>query len=195
MGHTSNTDADRRAAKASGGGSSKGAPPDEDPVQRAKDICLRLLTARPRTRTELRQALARKGVEDDVIESVLGRLDAIGLVDDKSFAESWVRSRHTHEGLGRLALTAELRRKGVDDSVTADAVAAIDYGAEEERARALVRKRLRTMSAADDTTTIRRLVAMLARKGYSQGMAFRVVRDELRAAGQETDLLEETGLD
>lgn len=167
----------------------------EDPVQKAKDICLRLLTVRPRTKAELRQALARKGIDAEVSDGVLGRLDAIGLVDDKAFAEVWVRSRHTYEGLGRRALAAELRRKGVDEAVAADAVGAIDYGAEEERARQLVRKKLRTLTGADDAVKIRRLVGMLARKGYSQGMSFRVVREELRAAGGETELLDDTPLD
>lgn len=167
----------------------------EDPVRQAKDICLRLLTVRPRTKVELRQALARKGIDAEVSEGVLGRLDAIGLVDDKAFAEMWVRSRHTYEGLGRRALAAQLRRKGVDESVTADAVATIDYGAEEERARQLVRKKLRTLTGADEAVKARRLVGMLARKGYTQGMAFRVVRDELRAAGEGTELLDDPSLD
>ena len=162
----------------------------EDPVQRAKDICLRLLQFRARTRAELRQALGRKGIAEHVAEEVLGRLDEVGLIDDKAFAEVWVRSRHTYEGLGRRAIAAELRRKGVDAEVTADAVASVDYGAEEERARQLVRKRLRAMAGADEATMVRRLVGMLARKGYSEGMSFRVVRDELRAAGTDTELLD-----
>lgn len=167
----------------------------EDPEQRAKDICLRLLEFRPRTRAELQQALARKGIEAGVAERVLSRLDAVGLVDDKTFAEVWVRSRHTHEGLGRRALAAELRRKGVDDAVTSDALTTVDYGAEEERARQLVRKKLRTLAAADEATKVRRLVGMLARKGYTQGMSYRIVRDELRAVGDETTLLDEAPLD
>lgn len=163
----------------------------EDPVQRAKDICLRLLEYRPRTRAELRQALARKGVEADVAEQVLSRLDAVGLVDDKSFAELWIRSRHTHEGLGRKALAVELRRKGVDDAVTAEALTTVDYADEEERARQLVRKKLRTMTAADAPTKVRRLVGMLARKGYTAGMSYRIVREELKAIGDDATLLDD----
>jgi regulatory protein len=158
-----------------------------DPVQQAKDICLRLLTVRPRTRVELAQALARKGVEEDVAERVLGRLDEVGLIDDAAFAEVWVRSRHNLQGLSRRALAVELRRKGVADESASEALAAVDAGAEEERARQLVRKRLRVLDNADEPTKIRKLVGMLARKGYSEGLAFRVVKDELR-----TSLLDET---
>ena len=93
--------------------------------------------------------------------------------------------------MGRKALVAELRRRGVADSTAARAAAAVDSDAEELRARQLVRAKLRVVSSnIDETTRVRRLVAMLARKGYSSGLSYRVVRDELRAAGTETDLLD-----
>ena len=57
--------------------------------------------------------------------------------------------------------------------------------AEEAAARALVRKKLRSMSRLDDQTATRRLVGMLARKGYASGLAFAVVRDEVEAAGRQ----------
>ncbi|HEX7660291.1 MAG TPA: regulatory protein RecX [Pseudonocardiaceae bacterium] len=162
-----------------------------DPVAHAKEICLRLLTARPRTRAELNQALTKRGIAEDVADRVLGRLSEVGLIDDAAFAEQWVRSRHTYQGMGRKALVAELRRRGVADSTAARAAAAVDSDAEELRARQLVRAKLRVVSSnIDETTRVRRLVAMLARKGYSSGLSYRVVRDELRAAGTETDLLD-----
>ncbi|WP_460405612.1 regulatory protein RecX [Actinophytocola sediminis] len=186
-----------RSRRTSDGDSSSGAParpserPDSTtPAQQAKDICLRLLTVRPRTRAELRQALLRKEIPEAVADQVLGRLDEVGLIDDAAFADVWVRSRHTYQGLGRRALAMELRRKGVADDVAAEAVATVDADAEEERARQLVRKRLRSLTGADETARIRKLVGMLARRGYSEGLAFRVVRDELRAAGEESDLLD-----
>jgi regulatory protein len=165
---------------------------DEAEEQRkARDICYALLTARARSRQELYDALLRKGISAGVAEVVLGKFDRAGLIDDAQFAEMWVRSRHTYNGLGRRALAVELRRKGVADDVVAEAVAAVDSEAEEERARELVRKRLRTLSGVDETTKIRRLVGALARKGYAEGLAYRVVRDELRAAGDEASALDE----
>jgi len=171
--------------------SSPGEHRPEDAVQQAKDLCLRLLTVRPRTRLELHQALLRKGIDEDVAEGVLGRLDEVGLVDDAAFAEVWVRSRHNFQGMGRRALAMELRRKGVSDTASEEALATVDADAEEDRARQLVRKRLRSLGGDDETAKIRKLVGMLARKGYGQGLCFRVVKDELRAAGEETELLDE----
>lgn len=132
----------------------------------------------------------RKEISPEVAERVLGRLDEVGLIDDRAFAEMWVRSRHTYQGVGRRALSVELRRRGVDNDTVAEAVAAVDEDAEEERARQLVRKKLPSMRSVDHQAKIRRLVGMLARKGYTQGLAYRVVKDELSTVGDETDLLD-----
>ncbi|MFI9388654.1 regulatory protein RecX [Kutzneria sp. NPDC052558] len=156
---------------------------DAPEVRRAQDLCVRLLSVRARSRTELRQALARKEVEEEVAELVLGRLDRAGLIDDEAFAHEWVASRHNHRGLSKRALADELRRKGVDSSVAAEAVAAVDEDSELERARDLVRRKLSSVARFDDTTKLRRLVGVLARKGYPEGMAVRVVREELSRDG------------
>ncbi|WP_033437167.1 regulatory protein RecX [Saccharothrix sp. NRRL B-16314] len=169
-------------------------PVPVDPAKeqrKATDICYALLTARARTRVELKDALLRKGITEPTAELVLAKFDRAGLIDDVAFAEVWVRSRHTYQGLGRRALAMELRRKGVADEVVAEAVAAVDDQAEEDRARDLVRKKLRTMGGLDDTTKIRRLVSALARKGYPEGLAYRVVREELRRAGEDTTTLDD----
>lgn len=156
---------------------------DAPEVRRAQDLCVRLLSVRARSRTELRQAMARKEIEEEVAELVLGRLDRAGLIDDEAFAHEWVASRHSHKGLSRRALANELRRKGIDDSVAAEAVTAVDEDSELERARELVRRKLPSVARVDDTTKLRRLVGVLARKGYAEGMAIRVVREELSRNG------------
>ena len=166
--------------------------PPADPVAHAREICLNLLTMRPRTRSELRTHLLKKGVEEQVADQVLGRLNEVGLVDDAAFAEQWVRSRHAYQGMARRALSAELRRKGVADELAAEAVSTLDAESEESRARELVRKRMRAMGSVEETAKIRRLVSMLARKGYSEGMAYRVVRDELRDAGSDGELMDDS---
>jgi len=153
---------------------------------------LRLLTDRARTRQELAQALRRKGIPDEAANAVLERFDEVGLIDDGAFAEQWVRSRHTVHGLGRRALAVELRRKGVADDVVGEALAGVDAEAEDRRARELVDRKLRTIPADTDeqrVTAGRRLVGMLARKGYSGGTAYRVVREALTARGAEFDEL------
>lgn len=116
---------------------------------------------------------------------MLDRFEEVGLVDDEAFARTWVAGRQSAKGLARRALAVELRRKGVDDEVAREALDELDPAQEEAAARALVRKKLRTLTRVDDVTATRRLVGMLARKGYGSGLAFSVVRDELAQAGRE----------
>lgn len=159
-----------------------------DPAKRAEQaraVCLRLLTARARTRAELAGQLAKRGYPDDVSTEVIERLSEVGLVDDEDFAEQWVRSRRANAGKSKRALAAELRDKGVDNDVITTALADIDAGAERDRAEKLVRDRLRRERLGEpgdrdaQNKTTRRLVGMLARRGYSQSLALDVVTTEL----------------
>ena len=151
--------------------------------EQAHALCLRLLTVRARTHAELAGQLAKRGYPDEVARSVLERLARVGLVDDEKFAGEWVRSRRANAGKGKRALAAELRIKGVDDGVIAAALDGIDAASERGRAEQLVERRLRRepLSDGDDVKVMRRLVGMLARRGYSQSMAVSVVTDALAA--------------
>ena len=102
-------------------------------------------------------------------------------IDDAGFAEQWVRSRRVNVGKGKRALAAELRTKGVDNEVIIAALADIDASAERERAEQLVRDKLRRerLGDDDDAKLMRRLVGVLARRGYHQSMALDVVTVEL----------------
>ena len=159
--------------------------PDADPESVARKILLDQLTGQARSRKELADKLAAKNVPGDVATRLLDRFEEVGLVDDEAFARSWIASRQPGKGLARRALAQELRRKGVDDEVAREALDEIDPADEEAAARALVRKKLRSLSRVDDTTATRRLVGMLARKGYGSGLSFAVVRDELAATGRD----------
>ncbi|EHI46913.1 regulatory protein RecX [Rhodococcus opacus PD630] len=159
----------------------------------AKDLCLRLLTDRARSRAELAERLAKKGYSPEIAERVLDRLTEVGLVNDADFAQQWVHSRHTYSGKGKRALALELRRKGIGQEDATEALAQIDSEDERARATELVAKKLRTVSADDRDRAVRRLVSMLARRGFPQGMAFEVVKEQLDRAGAETDgLFDET---
>ncbi|MET8769937.1 recombination regulator RecX [Streptomyces sp. NPDC004658] len=183
---------------ASGPDEDEGAPPsarDErgessgDPVERARAICLRLLTGTPRTRKQLADALRKREIPEDAAEEVLSRFEEVGLIDDGAFADAWVESRHHGRGLARRALARELRTKGVDSALIEDAVAQLDSEQEEATARELVARKLRATRGLDRDKRLRRLAGMLARKGYPEGMALRVVRQALEEEGEDTDFL------
>ena len=153
--------------------------PVADPESVARTILLSKLTASARSRRELADALAAKDVPDDVATRVLDRFEQVGLVDDAAFADTWVRSRQASRGLSRRALSHELRRKGVSDDVIAESLQQVDAETEREAAAALVARKLPSTRGLERTRRTRRLVGMLARKGYGPGLAAGVVRDAL----------------
>jgi regulatory protein len=158
--------------------------PPRSESETAREICLRQLAVRPRTRAELAKVLARKEISDEVIAEVLDRYDEVGIIDDAAFARMWVSTRHQGRGLARRALADELRRHGVDAEVATEALDAVDDDAEATTARALVDRKLRSARGTPDQV-FRRLVGMLARKGYPAGVAIRAVKDALAARDAE----------
>jgi len=167
--------------------------PPGDPAEQARAICLRLLTGTPRTRKQLADALRKREIPDDVADEVLSRFEEVGLINDSAFADAWVESRHHGRGLARRALAQELRTKGVDSALIDEAVGQLDSEQEETTARELVARKLRSTRGLDRDKRLRRLAGMLARKGYSEGMALRVVRQALEEEGEDTDGLGDEG--
>ncbi|KUL52379.1 recombinase RecX [Streptomyces sp. NRRL F-4489] len=182
------------AAARNGGGSRPsraGSGPPRTPEEQARAICLRLLTGSPRTRKQLADALRERGIPEEAAEEVLSRFEDVGLIDDAAFAGAWVESRHHGRGLARRALARELRTKGVDSAVIDEAVARLDPAQEETTARELVDRKLRATRGLERDKRLRRLAGMLARKGYPEGLALRVVRQALEEEGEDADLLDE----
>lgn len=170
-----------------GAGSARSArppQPQQSEAELAREICLRQLAVRPRTRAELAKALRRKEISEEVIAEVLDRYDEVGIIDDAAFARAWVSSRHHGRGLARRALANELRQRGVDAEVANEALETLDEDEEAETARSLVDRKLRTATGTPEAV-FRRLVGMLARKGYPAGVAFRAVKDALAARDAE----------
>lgn len=155
-----------------------------DPDQVARQIVLRQLSVGPRTRKQLADKLADRGCDDVVAARVLDRMTDVGLVDDESYAEMFVRSRRETKGLATPALRHELRQKGVSDEIADKALNEVQPEHERASAEALVAKRLPTLHGLDREVQTRRLAGFLARKGYSAGMSYEVIRDALIAADE-----------
>ncbi|MEO6887022.1 MAG: regulatory protein RecX [Jatrophihabitantaceae bacterium] len=150
--------------------------PPADPESVARTICLRLLDRRARTRGELASALRRKGVPDEAAERVLDRFTEVGLIDDRALANGYALAQHRERGLAGRAVAKKLRHRGVDEDTVRTAVEQIDPDSERDAACALASKRLTQLSGLEPLAQARRLVGLLARRGYAPAMAHDVVR-------------------
>lgn len=154
---------------------------DADPHAVARAVVLRLLTGSPKSRSQLEDALRRKGCPDDVAAEVLDRMEEVGLVDDEAYAQMFVRSKQAGRGLARRALQHELRGKGIDDDITRGVLDTIGPDEERDLAREVVERRLRTMHGLDRQVQTRRLAGLLARKGYGAEVSRQVIVEALDA--------------
>jgi regulatory protein len=166
-----------------------GAEPIEagDPVAIAREIALRQLTVRARSRAELARALKRKGTPDDVTTIVLDRLQEVGLVDDEAFARDWLAAGDRRRR-SRSALLAELAEKGVAREVVDAVVAELDSDRDYLVARSYAESRVGGLTRVEPSARYRRLAGALARRGFPAGVVAQVTKEvlaELSADGIE----------
>ncbi|PYY48833.1 regulatory protein RecX [Curtobacterium sp. MCBD17_023] len=139
----------------------------------AERISMRALSRRGVSTSELRAMLSKQDAFDsDVIEQEIERLTRVGLLDDVALATDLVDRMHSRKGLGRQAIVADLRRRGIDQAAID---AALDAAADDEddefiRAIELATKRAGQMRGLDRATAERRLSGFLMRKGYNGGV-------------------------
>lgn len=157
--------------------------PEANPESVARAIVLRQLTGSAKTRHQLTVKLAERGVPAEAAQTVLDRFEEVKLIDDGEFAMLWVRSRSQSRSLARSALRRELQEKGVATELVETALEQLDDDSEREAAAALVQRKLRSAKDLTDRAErdkeVRRLVSMLARKGYAPGLAFAVASAEI----------------
>lgn len=151
---------------------------EADPVALAREIALRQLTVRQRTRAELATAMARRQVPPEAAQQVLDRFTEVGLLNDAAFARDWVEAGARRQR-GRRVLAAELARKGVADELIEEALATRSADDDLEAARALALRRLPSLAKLDRQVRYRRLCALLQRRGFSWAVVAQVSREVL----------------
>ena len=132
---------------------------------------------------EMTTLLVNREIEPDEVAAEVARLEAAGLLDDSVLAHDLVNTLRDRKGLGKSAITAELRRRRVDESAIEAALESVDVDDELERATEVAIKRAGQLSSYDRTTAERRLSAFLQRRGYSGSVVGAAVKAALGPAG------------
>lgn len=156
-------------------------------INLAREAALRLLSVRERSAAELRMRLTQKGFSPEPIDEVLTRLRETGLQDDRRFAESYASNAGEMRGYSARRIQNDLRGKGVGPELAA-AVAAVRPEDEEERAREVAMRKARTMGVLPREVMARRLMGLLARRGYAPGICHRVVSEILSLDPEAEDV-------
>ena len=165
---------------------------ETDPYTRAKTIVYNQLAYSAKTRGQLRKKLQAEGFDAELIEPLLDKFEAAKLIDDAEYAQTFVAQKSRTKKLSRAALRRELAERGVRGEEAESALAQRTDEQEREDAAELVRKKLRPgmdlSDRAEKDRVTRRLLGMLARRGYSSSVSMSVIREELAAYGAEDEL-------
>ena len=165
---------------------------ETDPYTRAKTIVYNQLAYSAKTRGQLRKKLQAEGFDAELIEPLLDKFEAAKLIDDAEYAQTFVAQKSRTKKLSRAALRRELAERGVRGEEAENALAQRTDEQEREDAAELVRKKLRPGmdlgNRAEKDRVTRRLLGMLARRGYSSSVSMSVIREELAVYGAEDEL-------
>lgn len=178
------------SSKRPGDGAGKPAPstlPYEQQVDIAREAALRLLAVRERSSVELRARLREKGFASGVIVTVMDRLQESQLQSDTRFGAQFVESA-TRRGLSGRRIQMELRARGLSKEEAARA-ATEDPEAEISRARDLAEGKAARMIGLPVEARVRRLVSLLARKGFDPDTC-RIVAKEVAGSPSLDPLVE-----
>lgn len=155
----------------------------EESLAKARACALRLIKFRPRSEAELKSRLSREGFGAATIEALLAELKRKDFVNDEKFARYFATQRMTYKPMGRRALAADLKSRGVDPQWIEQALNEATEGRDElEVARALAQSRLSHIKGLSSEAAQRRLFGFLSRRGFSADVTYRVVR-EVTAGG------------
>ena len=150
---------------------------EADPYSIANTIALNALVARAKSKGELLAHLKKRGVEDDVANATIFRLQEKGLVNDSEFAKAWTQSRHTSKKLSKRIIASELRTRGVDQQSIDEALDEIDDESEYRTAFSLAMRKYSTMSRLESEVQVRRIQSLLQRKGFGFGIISQVLKE------------------
>lgn len=152
---------------------------EQKAAKRAGNVSIAALTRRNMSRWELEKTLLSRELDEEVVAEELARLEAAGLIDDAALADTLVRTQHERKGLGKGALTAEMRRRHIDQESIDAALEQIDDDDEQARANEIAHKRAGQLSSYPLEVSKRRLTAFMMRKGYNSTIVRNAVDEAL----------------
>lgn len=167
-------------------GESAGTVPDEpfadspelaEAYAKAKRTALNMLAMRDHSSTELREKLLRRDIDPAAVDRLITKLERSNLLDDTQFARRFAKAQRESRKLSRSALRRQLVKKGIDEETIAGVVEEVD--GEEDLAREVAEKKARSTRGLAHEVRERRILGMLARRGFSSTICLKVTREVL----------------
>jgi regulatory protein len=169
-----------------------GVPPTEEQIakmrKQAMNVIAYWLNQGDQPRKKMYDKLVDgKGIIPEVADKILDEMEEKGYIDDQRYAENFVESKMRYEKLGAFAIKQKLSLKGIPKDIIDEVTSNIEVEEQEENAMELARKRIYPTRNMEPQKRLQNIAAYLVRRGYNGGVAFRVAKDALTEAKEETE--------
>ena len=144
---------------------------------KAKKSAMNMLAMRDHSSAELREKLIKRELMPEAVDDLIAKLQKSRLLNDEEFAHRYVRAHRERRKLSQSALRRELGKKGIPAELISNAVDDVD--GEEELARQVAEKKAASSRGLDYKVRERRILGMLARRGFSSTVCIKVTREVL----------------
>jgi len=153
----------------------------EDESLRACRRLTRYLALRVKSVAEAQLYLEKAGFSDPAIAGAIEDAIERDLLDDRRFAERYVRTRLKTSAVGPLRLLADLISHGIEASLAEQVLRPqFDRDWQRQAAETLLRRKMAGRGRGNDKTETRRLCDWLRQRGFEDDVAREVVRTILR---------------
>ncbi|OCA83325.1 recombination regulator RecX [Bacillus sp. FJAT-27225] len=160
-----------------------------DEIRKAYNNAIHFLAHKMRSEKEVRKYLKEKQLEEAAINEVLVRLTEQGYLNDREYANAYVRTQENTTDKGAYVVRMALKERGVADSLIEEALKQYTQEAQFEKAKSLAEKYARKYASDSEKVLKQKLDAMLRRKGY-QTDAIQFALSEADLGREEEDELE-----
>lgn len=127
---------------------------------------MRLCARGERSTGDAMRLMRTWGVPEGERRAVVDRLVAQRFIDNGRYAELYVREKSRLSGWGARKISMQLRTKGVEKEVIAEALATIDRDEQSDRLAEKLRRKMRTTKAQSDYEMRGKLLRYALGLGY-----------------------------
>ncbi len=158
-------------------------------VLNVREKAMRFLSYRARSEKEIRDKLKKKKFSEELIDTVIQKLQLAGLINDLEFGRMFARDKMGKKPMGRIMLKQELLRKGITNHLIEQILSEVypNHG-EDEFALTLARKRLQRYKSSfaklDTFKRKKKLADYLARRGFDWDTISKVVGTLLNSSSK-----------
>ncbi|WP_044895130.1 recombination regulator RecX [Bacillus alveayuensis] len=159
----------------------------EDDVKKAYNTALRFLAHRMRSEKEVADYLRKRGILEPVIREVFHKLREYNYVNDKEFADAYVRTQKNTTAKGPEVIRQELYDKGISEPLIHEALEQFTFEEQLATAGKLYEKAKKQNKKFSSQQWKQHIEQLLRRKGFS----WEIIQQVMNEKGNETDEQEE----